>query len=238
MSRRTGGRLGGWTYYDAPIARTALYMWYVFVVSVLALVTAVPYLAFEALIGWQRSPVALLAGAVTSGVAGPMVCALVGAMSPLVERREYPGGAPRRFVGAIRASSPGLRKLWGLVMLSALLLAFDYAWYGQATVVQVGVAVMALGLFLLLVAASVICAESDARPARVLEVLIPAGLLLVRRWYVALAWAMLTVVAVALYQVPVIGISLLLFLPGLWAACVLIVASAWPIRTREQAYSR
>src|SRR5699024_3469007 len=189
-------------------------------------------------IGWQRSAVALLAGAVTSGVAGPMVCGLVGAMSPLVARREYPGGAPRRFVGAIRASGPGLRKLWALVMLIVLLLAFDYAWYGQARVVQVGVAVMALGLFLLLVAASVLSAESDARPARVLEVLLPACLLLVRRWYVALAWVMLTVVAVALTQVPLIGISLLLFLPGLWAACVLIVASAWPVHTREQVRTR
>src|SRR5699024_12457814 len=95
MSRRTGGRLGGWTYYDAPIARTALYMWYVLVVSVLALVTAVPYLAFYALLVWQRSAVALLAGAVCSDGAGPRVSALERAMNSLQERRQYPSGPQR-----------------------------------------------------------------------------------------------------------------------------------------------
>lgn len=229
MARSGTRRWAARVAYDAPVPQTMLSVWYVFVVSVTAVLAVAPYVAFELFVGWQPSALALLLGALACGVAGPALCGLLGATGELVARRHYPGAPVRRFVRAIAGAGPGLKKLWLGVPALALFLAFDAALYRTVPGVAAAVAVVAVLTLLLLLGATVTDLTHRADESRsALRLLTGAARALVRRWHVHLAWLLLLVVAVALVQIPVVGPSLLLLLPGGWAAAVLVVDRAWP----------
>lgn len=233
MVRRGTGRWATRVAYDSPVSQTMLAVWYVFVSSALTVLVAVPYIAFELLVGWQRAPLALLLGALACTVAGPALRGLLGAMTELVDRRYYPGAPVRHFVRSIAAASPGLRAVWVGVPAVVLFLGLDAAFYGANPGVLAAVAVLgALGLLTLLGATVIDLRAGAEGPGSALRLLTGAVRALARRWHVHLAWLLLVAVAVALTQVPVVGPVLLLLLPGGWAGAVLVVDRAFPARAR------
>src|SRR5690625_4969467 len=111
MVRRGAGRWSSRVASASPVPLPLLAVWYVFAASALPVLVAVPYIAFELLVGWQRAPLALLLGALACTVAGPALRGLLGAMTELVDRRYYPGAPLRRFVRAIAGARRCLRML-------------------------------------------------------------------------------------------------------------------------------
>ncbi|MFF4622821.1 hypothetical protein [Nonomuraea jabiensis] len=206
---------------DGPVARTALAVWSLFVASVCFLVCCAPYLLFERVIGWQPSHGALWLGALSLVPVGPALRGLLATAQAMVGEGGYPGRLVLRFAGAIRQSSGGLRLLWWLLPALALLLAYDVALYGRTMAVLVAAAGTLLGL--ILIGASVADTRRHTLSMTLHIVLKSAA----RRPHIPLTWLFLLLAAVLVTAVPLIGPSLLLFVPAAWAAAVDVVNRAW-----------
>ena len=224
MHAQSGSAGTGWRSLDGPVARTALVVWFAFVTSVCFLALTLPYFAFERLVGWQPTHLALWLGAVSLAPVAPAARGLLGAVHALVEEREHPGHAIRRFVDGIRGASVGLRRSWWAVPVVALLLGYDAALYGPAApVVPVLIAVAALAVTILFVGASVLDVYGAGAQAW-WPTVHRAGVLVLRRPLVALAWSALLVLTVLVSRLPLVGPSLVLVLPAAWAGGVDVVA--------------
>lgn len=219
-----GGARSGWRSLEGPVARTALVVWFAFLTSVCFLVLLLPYLAFERLVGWQPTHLAVWLGAVSLAPVAPAARGLLGAVHALVEEREHPGRPVGRFFSGIGAASAGLRRAWWAVPVLALLLGYDAAIYGHGTpAVPVLVAVAALAVAVLVVAATVLDVHGSGTQHWWPTVRAAGGLVL-RRPLVALAWLVLGVLAVLVSGTPLVGPSLALVVPAAWAGAVDVVA--------------
>ncbi|MET7337693.1 hypothetical protein [Nonomuraea sp. NPDC005650] len=219
---------------DGPVARTALVTWHVFVASACFLGCCAPYFLFERLIGWQPSHGALWLGALSLMPVGPALRGLLATMHAMVGEGGYPGRPVGRFAGAIRQSSRGLRVLWWSLPALALLLAYDLALYG-ATNPAVPVLAVTVGtlLGLILIGATV----ADTRHCGLAVTLHMVLRSAARRPHIPLAWLFLLLAAVLVTDLPLVGPSLLLFVPAAWAAAVDVVNRSWGFaaaRAREK----
>jgi hypothetical protein len=202
---------------DGPLARTLLGVWSVFVPSVCFLICCTPYAVFERAIGWQPSHGAIWLGALSLAPVGPGLRGLLAATRAVVGERGYPGHLVRRFVDAIRSSSPALRAAWCWLPGVTVLLAYDVALAGPLVLV-VGIA-----LLVLLIGASAADRPGQRGSALLQVVLVSA----VRRPQAPLSWLFLLTAATLATTIPLIGPQLLLVMPGAWAAAVDVVNRAW-----------
>jgi hypothetical protein len=203
-----------------------LLVWYAFVSSVCFLTFLLPYLAFERLVGWQPTHLALWLGVASLVPVAPAARGLLGAMHDVVVQREYPGAPARRFFRGVRAASRGLRQVWCAVPVGVLLLGYDVALYGSASLaVPILVALVGVAIAVLLVGASVLDVhgrEAVGWPMTVHQ----TGAALGRRPVVVLAWVFLLVAGVVVTRLPSVGASLALFVPAAWAGAVDVVSHA------------
>ncbi|MFI7135515.1 hypothetical protein ACIBQ1_58375 [Nonomuraea sp. NPDC050153] len=216
---------------DGPVARTALITWHLFVASACFLVCCAPYFLFERLIGWQPSHGALWLGALSLMPVGPALRGLLATVHAMVSEGRYPGRPVGRFVGAIRRSSRGLRMLWWSLPALALLLAYDVALYGgtnSAVPVLAGTVGMLLGL--ILIGATVVDTRQRGLAVTLRIVLESAA----RRPHIPLAWLFLLLTAVLVANLPLVGPSLLLFVPAAWATAVDVVNRSWQFAARAR----
>jgi len=221
-----------WIGLDGPVARTALLCWYAFVVSVCFLLAFVPYLLFERLVGWQPSHLAVWLGALSLAPAGPALCGLLGSMRVLVGDRDYPGNPVRQFVAAIRAGSPRLRRLWWAVPPAALLLGYDAVLYGDAVPAAPALVALAGVLATVLLVGMTVVGSGGTDGLRSAAHATLSSFL--RRPLIPLAWLTLLAGAVLVTRLPVVGPSLLLFVPAGWAAAVDVVNRSWGFPSRSR----
>ncbi|HOB05637.1 MAG TPA: hypothetical protein PKM36_10250 [Propionibacteriaceae bacterium] len=207
--------------YDGPFGLALLRVFHIFVTSVLFGATAVPYVVFAAVVGWQPTHLAVWLGVATLLPLGPSLHGLL-ATAEAVLAEDAPSGAARTFVAAWWLSARALWWFW--LGASALLVAMAYrlslAWSSDPAVASV--AVVGAGL----VAGAVqlwfvLLSGADASTRGLLTASLTG---LVRRPLLTLAAVVLPVVALWLAGLPLVGPSLMLFLPGALGVALVLAA--------------
>ena len=211
--RARPGRIRALLALDGPVAMTSLAVFQYFVLSVSFLAAAaLPAVAFQLLIGWQGTHLALWLGAVSTLPVAPATYALLrGARSTLTHKAE--AHAVRTFW---RAFADGCRTLWWAALAAAgivLTLGYDIALYDASGAVLLFAAAAAAVAAVLLVAVSLVAAS--APQARATAMVIVAARRICRRPHVALAWLLLIGLGVAATALPLVGPAVALFLPAL-----------------------
>jgi hypothetical protein len=199
------GRLLG---YDGVIATLLLGAFQFFLVSLSFIACLTPALAFQALVGWQSTHLALWLGAASLSTAAPALQALVTAAAPLLRGDRAAGAFWRGFADAVRTR----RAIALLPSAAALVLGYDVALLGADGAVLLGATAIAA-----LVSAVVIAVSFLDSPLRGAALLIAAVRIVMLRPHLALAWLLLAALAILATTLPVIGAVAWLSAPALAA---------------------
>lgn len=223
-TRRGGARTAALLHYDGPIATVLLKAFQFFVVSVSFLATAVPVIAFQALVGVQPTHLALwLAGTSLLPLVPGTVAAVVTARRVLLASD---GAAAGRVFW--RSFATAVRSRWWLslgVAGTAVILGYDYVILGGTDVATLAVfGGLALLGMLVIGVASLDAAGRGERAAR--ATLVRTGRAIAAKPHIALAWLLLCGLAALTFAVPVVGTAVALFAPALVAAGIAICNEA------------
>lgn len=198
MSATAPSRLGRLLGYDGVIAAMLLGAFRYFLVSLSFVVGVLPAIAFQALVGWQGTHLALWLGSASLLTLAPASQALVVAAAQLLDGDSH----------SVRAFWLGfadaVRTRWAIALLlstAALVLGYDIALLGADPVVLLG-ATVAGAVVLTLVLAAAFLADSPLNGA---VLLIGAGRLVAQRPHLALVWLLLAGLAVVSATLPVVG---------------------------------
>ncbi|MCH9275979.1 hypothetical protein JS533_006795 [Bifidobacterium amazonense] len=212
--------------FDSPVSQMILRVWQVFVNGALLWIAAIPYFAFDLLVGWQPSHGAIWLGCAALAPLFPAVTGLIAVSRDMITERGYVGATGRRFVAAVVHAAPAVRLTWLMCVATTLFVAYDVALFAGTVAMPASAAAVALTMLSLLCAASWTLAGRDtaavgAAPAvRQLAGVIVAT---IRKAYLPLVWLFLLAVIIAASLLPMIGACLLAFAPGLWGAVVALV---------------
>lgn len=229
MSTVHVSRIGRLLGYDGVIATLLLAVFRCFLVSLSFVVCLLPALAFQALIGWQATHLALWLGSVSLLTVAPALQALVLAASPLLDGDARPVRAFwRGFADAARTRTGTAT----LPTVAALVLGYDVALLGADGPVLLGAAAVGAVAVAVVLSAAFLAAS----PLRGTALLIAAVRVIVLRPHLALAWLLLAALAVGAATLPVVGAVAWLFAPALAAvAAVVCNRSLGFEKAREQA---
>lgn len=215
MTTATTSRLGRLLGYDGVIATLLLSAFRYFLVSLSFVACLLPALAFQALVGWQSTHIALCLGAASVLTVAPAVIALVRASSALLDSET---DAARLFW---RAFGRAVAHRWGTalaVSATVLVLGYDIALLGADAAVLLG-AVAAAALVAAIVVSGAFLADSPLRGA---AFALAAARIVVQRPHLALVWLMLAVLAALATTLPVVGAVAWLSTPALAAVAATI----------------
>ncbi|HWI30080.1 MAG TPA: hypothetical protein VNT50_01180 [Microbacterium sp.] len=209
--------------YDGVIPAMLRAIFQYFVVSVCFVTSLIPLIAFQVLVTWQPTHLAIWLAALS---VSPLP---IGLYALLASGRELLAGGSDAHGGRVfwRAFSTAARRLWWMSLVTSALaglLGYDVAVTGAgdgALLLVMGVAAAWTALLIGVCVAAL--ALPAARPATLLA---EASIGAVRRPHVALSWLLLTGIALALTAMPLIGPSLALFVPAGAAVCILICSDA------------
>lgn len=215
MTTVTTSRLGRLLGYDGIIATLLLGAFRYFLVSLSFVACLVPLLAFQALIGWQATHIALWSAAAAALTVVPGLHGLTRAAAALLDSEPH---VTRTYW---RGFTDAVRHRWGsAVVLSAavLVLGYDAALLGaDADVLLAAVAVAAV------VAAIVVSSAflSDS-PLRGAAYALAATRVVLQRPHLALVWMLLAMLATLATSLPVLGAVAWLSAPALAAVAATI----------------
>ena len=216
-SHTVTSRLGRLLGYDGIIATLLLGAFRYFLVSLSFVACLVPMLAFQALVGWQSTHLALWLGAAAVLPVAPALHGLIRAAAALLDSE--PHGAQifwRRFADAVRHRGGSALALSAAV----LVLGYDVALLGADAGVLLGAAAVAA-----VVAATVVAGAflSDS-PLRGAAFALAAVRIVMQRPHLALVWLLLAVLATLATSLPVVGAVAWLSTPALAAVAATICA--------------
>ncbi|MGX9901445.1 hypothetical protein ACW0JT_18950 [Arthrobacter sp. SA17] len=223
--------------YDGRLGTGLLSIFQFFAVSVQAISCAVPAMAFQALVGWQPTHLAVWIGTVSLVPMGPAIYATLSSMRDYQAARSYPGQPISRFWSAWKFGARRLAWWWSSLMAITILLAYDFALYAPSVPLLIGSATMAAASLVVTLELCIAVQRGDHdRPAAALTRAIRAVL---RRPHIALGWVGVCVFGVVAMTLPIIGPSITLFVPAVCAWVVLILDEAFgryaePKRTRPK----
>jgi hypothetical protein len=222
--------------YDGPIGRLLLSIFQFFIVSVQFVATAMLAVLYDRIVGWQTTHVAIWLGALALTPIGPGVYAVLASMRDFLAEGGYPGAPIRRFWRAYREGAARLWWWWLGVTAFVVLLGYNAALYGASGVVFAGIVIAAA--LVAVASVAVCCAVLLAARGRRLQLLAAAFAAGAARPLVVLAWLLLVVVASAAAAIPVVGTSLMLFLPALAGWAILIVNATTGFDAKLRAATR
>lgn len=215
MTTVTTSRLGRLLGYDGVIATLLLGAFRYFLVSLAFVACLVPVLAFQALVGWQATHIALWLGAAAVLPVAPALHGLTGAAAGLLDSEPH---VARIFWTGF---ADAVRHRWGSALaLSAavLVLGYDIALLGADAGVLLGAVVVAAVVAAIVVAAAFL---SDS-PLRGAAYALAAARIVLQRPHLALVWLLLAALAALATSLPVIGAVAWLSTPALAAVVATI----------------
>lgn len=217
MTTVTTSRLGRLLGYDGVIATLLLGAFRYFLVSLSFVACLVPMLAFQALVGWQATHLALWLGAAAVLPVAPALHGLIRAAAALLDSE------PRAAQLFWRGFADAVRVRWGSALtLSAavLVLGYDVALLGADAGVLLGAVVVAA-----VVAATVVAGAflSDS-PLRGAAFALAAARIVMQRPHLALVWLLLAGLAALATSLPVVGAVAWMSMPALAAVAATICA--------------
>lgn len=211
----TTSRLGRLLGYDGVIATLLLGAFRYFLVSLSFVACLVPMLAFQALVGWQATHIALWLGAAAVLPVAPALHGLVHAAAALLDSEAHAAGI------FWRGFADAARYRWGSALtLSAavLVLGYDVALLGA----DAGVLLGAVGAAAVVGAVVVSAAFLTDSPLRGIAFAIAAARIVLQRPHLALVWLLLALLAGLATSLPVIGAVAWLSAPALAAVAATI----------------
>lgn len=220
---RAGQTVRRFVAYDSPVSQTILTVWGVFVASACAWLLLLPQLAFELLVGWQPTHLAIWLGVASLVTVGPMLRGLLAASTAILAEKGYPSHLARAFFSAISHAPRSLWALWALVLPIGLFVAYDVVLAAGSPARMAPAIVLGVLLMLLLVAAGVLAEPGQG----LVEVVTEAAVALARRIWLPLTWLFLLAVCLLLTRIPVLGPTVALFVPALWGLGVALVNGTW-----------
>ncbi|MFE5409454.1 hypothetical protein [Microbacterium sp. NPDC056569] len=217
-SRRPPSRMQRLLGYDGPVATMLLATFQYFTVSVSFVACLAPVLAFQALVGWQPTHLAIGLGALSLLPVFPAVHGLL--LAAEVLRAEGASGrAGRRFWAGFASAFRTMTWAAVGVVVAALLIGYDLALFGHEDIVflmAVGTAAVAV---ILAIAISSVALRERVSPIALLTAAVGG---IARRPHVALAWLLLVSLAGAATMLPVVGAVAWVFAPAAAAVAVRI----------------
>lgn len=224
MTTVTTSRLGRLLGYDGVIATLLLGAFRYFLVSLSFVVCLVPMIAFQALVGWQATHIALWLGASAVLPVAPALHGLTQAAAALLDSETHVAHTFwRAFVDAVRHR-------WGSALAlsaAALVLGYDIALLGADAGVLLG-AVVAGAVVAAIVVAAAFLSESPLRGA---VFALAAARVVLQRPHLALVWLLLAALAALATSLPVIGAVA-------WFSTPALAAVAATICTRTLGFDR
>nr|WP_201470691.1 hypothetical protein [Microbacterium hydrocarbonoxydans] len=215
MSSVATSRLGRLLGYDGVIATLLMGAFRYFVVSLSFVSCLVPMLAFQALVGWQATHIALWLGAAAVLTVGPALHGLTQAAAGLLDSE--PHVARIFWVGFVDA----VRHRWGsavVLSVAVLVLGYDVALLGADAGVLLGAVAVAAVVAMVTVSAAFLT-ES---PLRGIAFAVAAARIVMQRPHLALVWLLLGAAAVLTTTLPVVGAVGWLSAPALAAVAATI----------------
>ncbi|KAB8291049.1 hypothetical protein [Bifidobacterium avesanii] len=220
---KAGQAIRRFVAYDSPVSQTVLTVWGVFVTAVCAWLFLLPQLAFELLVGWQSTHLALWLGTLSLITVGPMLRGLLTASTAILAEKGYPSHLARGFFDAIRKAPRALWALWAISFPVGLFVAYDVALAAGSAARMVPAIVLGVLMALLLAAAGVL-----AQPSWSVVELVTASLTaMARRVWLPLTWLFLLAICLLLTRIPLLGPTVALFVPALWGLGVALVNGMW-----------
>lgn len=213
--------------YDSPVSQTVLTVWGVFVTAVCAWLLLLPQLAFELLVGWQSTHLAIWLGVASLVTVGPMLRGLMTASTDILAEKGYPSHLARGFFSSIRNAPRALWMLWALAFPVGLFVAYDVALAGGSVSRMVPAIVLGVLLALLLTAAGVLAQDGRHGDQGLIGLVTASLMAMVRRIWLPLTWLFLLAVCLLLTRIPLIGPTVALFVPALWGLGVALVNGMW-----------
>lgn len=215
MTAVTTSRLGRLLGYDGVIATLLLGAFRYFLVSLSFVACLVPMLAFQALVGWQATHIALWLGAAAVLTVGPALHGLTRAAAALLDSEPHVAGT------FWKGFTDAVRHRWGSALalsFAVLVLGYDVALLGADAGVLLGAVAVAA-----VVAATVVSTAflSDS-PLRGAAFALAAMRLVALRPHLALVWLLLAALAALATSLPVIGAVGWLSAPALAAVAATI----------------
>lgn len=217
MSAITTSRLGRLLGYDGVIATLLLGAFRYFLVSLSFVACLVPMLAFQALVGWQATHIALWLGAAAVLPVAPALHGLTTAAAALLDSDSH--AAPLFW----RGFADAVRHRWGSALtLSAavLVLGYDIALLGADPGVLLGAVAVAAVVAAIVVAGAFL---SDS-PLRGAAFALAAARIVMQRPHLALVWLLLAGLAALATSLPVVGAVAWMSMPALAAVAATICA--------------
>lgn len=215
MTTVTTSRLGRLLGYDGIIATLLLGAFRYFLVSLSFVACLVPMLAFQALVGWQATHIALWLGAVAVLPTAPALHGLVRAAAALLD------SDPHVAQTFWRGFADAVRHRWGSALAlsgAVLVLGYDVALLGSDAGVLLGAVAVAAAVAAVVVSAAFL-ADS---PLRGIAFAIAAARIVMQRPHLALVWLLLAVLAGLATSLPVVGAVAWLSTPALAAVAATI----------------
>jgi hypothetical protein len=215
MSISAPSRLGLLLGYDGEISTLLLGAFQYFLVSVSFIACLLPALAFQALVGWQGTHLALWLGSASLLTVMPGLQALVVASARLLDGEVRP---VRAFWSGFADAA---RTRWAMSLLlsgAALVLGYDVALLGADAAVLLGAVAIAAVVAGILLAAAFL-SDSTLHAA---ALLVAAARIVMLRPHLALVWLMLAALAVLATTIPVVGAVAWLSAPALAAVAAQI----------------
>ncbi len=215
MTTVTTSRLGRLLGYDGVIATLLLGAFRYFLVSLSFVACLAPVLAFQALVGWQATHVALWLGAAAVLPIAPALHGLTKAAAALLDAEPH---VARIFW---REFADAVRHRWGSALalsVAVLVLGYDIALLGADAGVLLGAVAVAAAVVAIVVAAAFL---SDS-PLRGTAYGLAAARIVLQRPHLALVWLLLATLAGLATSIPVIGAVAWLSTPALAAVAATI----------------
>jgi hypothetical protein len=220
-SMRRPGRIARVLGYEGPVAGLVLGTFGCFLASVSFLASLLPTIAFQALVGWQSTHLAIWLGALSLITVFPAVRALIVSATAMLDEGMAAARTGRRYWRTFAAT---LRDLWWATVIlpvMAVVLGYDLALMGSSDTVFLIVvaAVLATVVFLIGLASST---PTRGESTAAVELVARTAVAVVRRPHVALAWLLIAALTAAAMFLPVLGALAVLLLPAVSAMGIVV----------------
>lgn len=235
-STRRPGRIARVFGYEGPVAGMMLGAFACFLASVSFVASLLPAIAFQALVGWQSTHLAIWLGALSLITVFPAARALIVVATTMLDN-----GIATARVGRLywRTFATAFRDpRWAAVILpvAAVLLGYDLALMGSSdTVFLIVVAtVLVIVAFLIgLASSATLGAEVPA-----LKLVARTAAAVARRPHVAIAWLLIVALTAGAMFLPVLGALAALLLPAASAMGIVMCNRALGFSLATQAAPR
>ncbi|MDQ0615091.1 hypothetical protein QF046_002732 [Microbacterium sp. W4I4] len=217
---RRPGRIARVLGYEGPVAAMMLGAFACFLASASFLASLLPAIAFQALVGWQSTHLAIWLGALSLSTAFPAVRALLVVAGAILDEGIATARVDRLYWRTLAGAFRDQPWAAGILPVAAVVLGYDLALMGSSDTVFliVWAAVLVIVAFLIGLASST--APSGERTA--LELVAHTAVAIARRPHVALAWLLIVALTAAATVLPVLGALAVLLLPAVSAVGIVM----------------